>query len=181
MVTFVALVSATSSGVLAQDLDAAVHDEVAVETPSPQDKQFRLAAFISKTWRVNTAHALTVVRAAFEAATRFQVDPIIILAIAAKESSFRHVGKNPNHTYGIMQVIGRYHMDKFEDGRVRATSVTENIHLGAHVMREALDRERGDLPRALMRYNGSPNKASYSRAVLRLRELIAGAVYPQEN
>lgn len=181
--TLVLVVAAAPSNALVTEQQEAPPAGIAAEvTPDPiQEQQLRIAEYIARHWRVNLDHAVTVVSAAFAAAARYQVDPILILAIAAKESSFRHVGNNPNHTYGIMQIIGRYHKDKFEGGQVRATSVTENILMGTHILRENLDRERGDLRRALMRYNASPARVQYSRAVLRLKTRINQVMHTQDE
>lgn len=154
-----------------------------MEPPRSQDeapltRQQRIAQFIAEEWRVGLRHSAAVVQAAFSAARRYGLDPILVLAMAAKESSFRHIGnpdggQDPSRPYGIMQVAGRWHPEKFEGGVVRATSVAENVDLGAQVIREYLDKERGDERRALLRYNGSlENDTGYFREVSRLRKKL---------
>ncbi|GBG14874.1 transglycosylase [Novimethylophilus kurashikiensis] len=132
-----------------------------------------MARFIAVRWGLGLGYAKTVVGAAFHAAEKYHLEPTTLLAIAARESSFRHrQDADPNNTYGIMQVIGRYHRDKFSGGVVHPTTVTENIEIGAKVVREYLTLEGGNEPRAIMRYNGSENKEDYQRSVTRLKKLF---------
>lgn len=170
----------SSPSAFVQPGDSALH-EVQAEMAEKTVKQNRIARFIADEWDLGSDYARTVVKAAFKSAERYQLDPIMLLAIAGKESAFRHIGSNPYNTYGIMQVIGRYHKDKFEGGKVVATDVTENIDLGAKVVREYLDIENGNERRALMRYNGSERKESYSRSVTALKKKLLRALQRSEE
>lgn len=133
----------------------------------------RVSGYLETRWSLASGYARTVAGAVEQAARAYQLDPVVLLAIAATESSFRHDvgnpggGADPLEPYGIMQVAGRWHRDKFPNGTVVRTGVAENIHLGASVLRDYLDLEDGDLRRALMRYNGTSDDR-YSRKVTAL-------------
>lgn len=149
--------------------------------------QQRVAQFIAEEWELEAHYAAAVVRAAYGAAQRYTLDPFLLLAMAAKESSFRHIGnpgggQDPLRPYGIMQVAGRFHPEKFEDGVVRPTGLAENVRLGAQVVREYLDREKGNVRRALLRYNGSLHKSGeYFQSVSRLRKKLLEAASDEEG
>lgn len=131
--------------------------------------------YLAQSWNLAAGYASTVVRAVDQSAKRYQLDPMLLLAVAATESSFKHDignpdgGADPMKPFGIMQVAGRWHRDKFPHGVVVPTTVEQNIHLGARVLREYLDREGGDMRRALLRYGGSPDTDEYYRKVQQRR------------
>lgn len=156
------------------------------QAADPEQRQRQLTVFIAKEWRLRLSYAETVVRTAFRAGDRYSLDPVLLLAMAARESSFRHVGNpdggaDPEQPFGIMQVAGRWHREKFAEGVVRPTTVTENIDLGAQVIREYLNRERGDEMRALLRYNGALNlpEPTYSIEVAALKQKLMKAADPE--
>lgn len=148
--------------------------------------QQRVVRFISAEWDLGLTYTASVVRAVYASAQRHGLDPILLLAIAAKESSFRHIGnpdggRDPLRPFGIMQVAGKYHPDKFQDG-VRVTDLAENLDIGAQVVREYLDKERGNERRALLRYSGTLNaEGGYFNSVSRLRNKLRRAVEAPES
>lgn len=133
--------------------------------------------YLSERWNLSWDYAHVVVRTVVRAAQTHKLDPLLLLAVAATESSFRHWvgnpggGGDPEKPYGIMQVAGRWHAEKFPDGEVRVTTVEENIFIGAQVLSEYLAWENGDERRALLRYNGSLGVSdAYFLKVSRYRE-----------
>lgn len=149
----------------------------AADDAAPAGIYDRVAAYLVAVWQLPTKYAADVAKAAFAAAEKHDVDPVLVLAVAAKESSFRHDvgnpggGDNPLRPFGIMQVAGRWHADKFPGGQVRRTSLAENLDLGAAVLAEYLDDTDGDVSRALKKYNGT-RKNTYPTAVLRYAAAI---------
>jgi soluble lytic murein transglycosylase-like protein len=101
------------------------------------------------------------------------------MAVAATESSFNHSvgnpggGNDPRKPFGIMQVAGQFHPEKFPQREVRRTTVKENIEIGAQVLKEYLASEGGNERRALLRYNGSLNISDkYFLRVRRLKQTL---------
>jgi soluble lytic murein transglycosylase-like protein len=171
---------------------------VAQKKPSPVSAMAHdlaaLPSYIAKRWRIDLATAKRYVVAAQEASGRAAVDPLLVLAVIARESKFVFTGNqddmtlnvdpmsvDPLRPHGPMQVSGRWHPEKMpidKSGRIRPTTREENIHAGAEVLAEYLERDRGNLRRALQRYNGctSDNCESYPAYVLRVRRQLQKVV-----
>lgn len=145
---------------LQRTVQVAQSEAVPVATASVVDKD-TVASYLSREWNLGKQYATQVASAVLSAARRHGVDPLLLMAVAATESSFNHSvgnpggGNDPMKPFGIMQVAGRYHQDKFPAGSVTRTNVGQNIDIGAQVIKEYLDLERGNERRALLRYNGS--------------------------
>lgn len=151
----------------------------------PVSMSAKVAEVLVAEYNLGRAYAREVTQAAYSAAYKHGVDPLLILALAGNESRFQHIGNpsggdDPRYPYGIMQVAGKWHPEKFEGGVVVKTSLAENIDLGTKVIKEYLDKERGDEKRALLRYNGSlsSGEEGYFYAVRkvknRLKERLSG-------
>lgn len=132
--------------------------------PVPQTGLFdrdTVASYLSREWNLGQPYATQVASAFINASQRHGVDPLLLMAVAATESSFKHWignpggGHDPMKPFGIMQVAGRFHEDLFPGGAVKRTSVGENVDMGAQVLKEYLATEGGNERRALLRYNGS--------------------------
>lgn len=146
-----------------------------------------LVDYISWRWSVPARRAAEFVFTATRVAARESLDPLLILAIIANESSFKHMGNmgdrsvgidpsqvNPMRSHGPMQVAGMWHPDSMpvdRNGRIRVTTTAENIVIGTQILRGHIRREGGNVKRALLRYNGSLNdgSAKYANRVLRFR------------
>ena len=145
-------------------------------TISPE--QVHVAHYIAKEWRLGTEYTMSVVSTAYQAAVQHKLDPLLLLAMAERESSFRHIGnpdggRNPAKPYGILQVAGRYHAEHFAQNVVKPTSVVENIYLGAAVYREYLEKEDGNERRALLRYNGAlATGGRYAHDVRHIQQML---------
>lgn len=145
---------------LQRTVQVAQSEAVPVAAASVVDKD-TVASYLSREWNLGKQYATQVASAVLSAARRHGVDPLLLMAVAATESSFNHSvgnpggGNDPMKPFGIMQVAGRYHQEKFPAGSVTRTNVGQNIDIGAQVIKEYLDRERGNERRALLRYNGS--------------------------
>ena len=120
----------------------------------PQSKrQMLLASFIAQRWYLPGEQALALVRIAHRAAVKRSLDPVLILAMIAVESSFNPEAVSPAGAKGLMQVIPEFHPDKFSD----ATSVFDpetNVLAGTRILKEYL-AQSGDLDVALQRYAGA--------------------------
>ena len=97
-------------------------------------------------------------------ASRAGLDPQLVLGLIQVESGFKKYAVSAAGARGFMQVmpfwvklIGAHGDDLFD--------MRKNIRYGCTVLRHYLDLEKGDLYRALGRYNGSLGKPQYPRAV----------------
>jgi soluble lytic murein transglycosylase-like protein len=97
-------------------------------------------------------------------ATRAGLDPQLVLGLIQVESGFKKYAVSSAGARGFMQVmpfwvrsIGAPDQDLFH--------LRINLRYGCTILRHYLDREKGDLFRALGRYNGSLGQAEYPNMV----------------
>jgi len=97
-------------------------------------------------------------------ATRAGLDPQWVLGLIEVESAFRKYAVSSAGARGYMQVmpfwvrsIGRPEDNLF--------SLRTNLRYGCSILRHYLDIEKGDMYRALGRYNGSLGRPDYPNAV----------------
>jgi soluble lytic murein transglycosylase-like protein len=97
-------------------------------------------------------------------ATRAALDPQLVLAVIHHESGFKKYAVSVADARGFMQVmpfwtrlIGSADHNLFH--------LRTNLRYGCVILKHYLDRENGDLFRALGRYNGSLGRAEYPTAV----------------
>jgi soluble lytic murein transglycosylase-like protein len=98
-------------------------------------------------------------------ATRVGLDPQLVLALINVESNFRKYAVSRSGARGYMQVmpfwtglIGRKGDNLF--------SLRTNLRYGCVILRHYIDVDKGELHRALARYNGSLGRREYSDAVM---------------
>jgi soluble lytic murein transglycosylase-like protein len=98
-------------------------------------------------------------------ATRAGLDPQLVLGVLHVESGFKKYAVSKAGARGLMQVmpfwvglIGRQEDNLFH--------LRTNIRYGCVILRHYLDLEKGDLYRALGRYNGSLGQPDYPNLVL---------------
>lgn len=98
-----------------------------------------------------------IVEVAFEQGVKHRIDPLLILSMIKKESTFNKNAKNKRSpASGLMQVIPYWHRDKINGRNIFKVSV--NIEVGARIMRACLDRNSQDVNRALGCYSGNGDK-----------------------
>ncbi|MBK7794325.1 MAG: transglycosylase SLT domain-containing protein [Betaproteobacteria bacterium] len=98
-------------------------------------------------------------------ARRAGLDPQLVLAVMQVESGFKKFAVSTADARGYMQVmpfwvrqIGKPDQNLF--------NLRTNLRYGCTILRHYLDRESGDLYRALGRYNGSLGRPEYPSAVV---------------
>ena len=112
----------------------------------------------------DAAERLLILKSVHYEATRAGLPPELVLAVIDVESNFDRFAISHAGARGLMQVmpfwldeIGRPGDDLFD--------IRTNLRLGCTILKHYLDRERGDRPRALARYNGSVGKTWYPQRV----------------
>lgn len=98
-------------------------------------------------------------------ATRAGLDPQLVLGLIQVESGFNKYAISPAGARGLMQVMP-FWVRQIGSPEHSLFDLTTNLRYGCTILRHYLDRERGDLFRALGRYNGSLGKAEYPDLVL---------------
>jgi hypothetical protein len=123
----------------------------------------------------------------FEAASRLHDVPLdLLLAVAAAESNWNPDARSSANAHGIMQI--QWPGTAKHLGVTRVSELYNpclNIELGARYLNELIERNRGDVDRALAAYNYGPTRidaestlppgaARYVATVTRHRSTIAG-------
>ncbi len=97
-------------------------------------------------------------------ATRAGLDPELVLGLIEVESGFRKYAVSSASAMGFMQVMP-FWVDVIGTREHNLFHLRTNLRYGCTILRHYLDIERGDLFRALGRYNGSLGKAEYPTLV----------------
>ena len=97
-------------------------------------------------------------------ATRAGLDPQLVLGLIQVESGFNKYAVSPAGARGYMQVMPFW--VKLIGGRNdNLFHIRANLRYGCTILRHYLDIEKGDLYRALGRYNGSLGQPEYPNLV----------------
>jgi len=114
----------------------------------------------------NEALRLDFLRTVHYEATRAGLDPELVLALIQVESAFRKYAVSTVGARGFMQVMP-FWVTAIGNTEHNLFHLRTNLRYGCTILRHYLDIERGNLFRALGRYNGSLGRAEYPNLVLR--------------
>ena len=98
-------------------------------------------------------------------ASRVALPPELILAIIETESNFDHYAISVAGAIGLMQIMP-FWLDEIGRPDDNLLHVDTNLRYGCTILRFYLDKENGDLRRALGRYNGSLGKRTYPNKII---------------
>jgi soluble lytic murein transglycosylase-like protein len=98
-------------------------------------------------------------------ASRAGLEPDMVMGLMEVESAFRKYAVSSAGARGFMQVMP-FWADLIGTSEHNLFHLRTNLRYGCTILRHYLDIERGDLFRALGRYNGSLGKAEYPNLVL---------------
>lgn len=113
----------------------------------------------------DTAYRIELLKTVHYEATRAGLDPQLVLGIMHVESGFNKYAVSSAGARGLMQVMP-FWVDLIGDKSDNLFHLRTNIRYGCVILRHYLDMEKGDLFRALGRYNGSLGRAEYPNLVL---------------
>jgi soluble lytic murein transglycosylase-like protein len=151
-------------------LDAEDAPVAAAMSESPVGLEQRaVTEYIAKRYRVSDQAVAGYVALAYDAGAQYSVDPLLILAVMAIESSYNPVAESPVGARGLMQVMPKYHLEKLLDrgGEYAVLEPEVNIAVGAQILRDYQRRFR-DTETALQMYGGALDDPStlYASKVL---------------
>jgi hypothetical protein len=138
-----------------------------------------VAAYLSRRFRIANEASRDLVVTAIDAAQKAGIDPLLVLAVVAVESRFNPYAESEFGAKGLMQVIPKYHLDKFEGigpGQSYLHPAT-NLRVGAAILKEYI-RRSGSIQTGLQWYAGAQDDASnqYSTKVLAERSRLEQAL-----
>ncbi len=118
--------------------------------------QASLATWIARRYKVAPEPVAALVQEAWSIGRRAGLDPTLILAIMAVESSFNPFAQSTMGAQGLMQVMTQVHDDKYQafGGTRAAFDPITNLRVGAQVLKECIERA-GGLQEGLRHYVGA--------------------------
>ena len=132
---------------------------ISPEHISPEQR--RLVDFITQRYRAASDLVHEIVSETYAIAREHKIDPLLILAMVAVESQFDPFAQSPRGAQGLMQILTRVHVARFEQlGGVAAVfDPVTNLRVGVGILKEYLGRD-GNIEQALKTYVGAANLPS---------------------
>ena len=166
-------------------------EQVLPPVPVPPREEWRLSGemlrvldYVARRYRVSALALEPVFAAAEQTARRVGIDPLLIVAVIAIESSFNPLAESQAGAQGLMQVIPRFHQDKFDAARGENALFDPllNVQVGTRVLLEGLHRF-GTLEHALQYYAGALNDpaAAYANKVFEMKRGLMSAAGRMEG
>lgn len=149
-------------------------------------QQASVAYWLSRKYRVAPEPLSALVQEAYRIGRGNDIDPLLLLAVMAIESSFNPFAQSPVGAQGLMQVMTHIHSDKYErfGGQFAAFDPVTNLRVGARVLQEYIQRT-GSIEGGLRYYVGAaklPDDRGYGAKVMaeynRLKQVAAGRAVP---
>ncbi|KAA1000920.1 lytic transglycosylase domain-containing protein [Paraburkholderia panacisoli] len=128
-------------------------------TPTAEE----IATLVSARFHIRLPAALEIGHAVLNAAGRYTISPLLLLAVIAVESSFDRFAVSVVGAKGLMQVLPSQHRDLV----LRTSDLTDartNVRIGSEVLHNYIMAADGNLEDALDRYSGGAK--GYARRVV---------------
>jgi hypothetical protein len=121
--------------------------------------QALVATWLARRYRVAPEAVARLVQEAWHVGGKARVEPTLILAIMAIESSFNPFAQSNVGAQGLMQVMTQVHDDKYVafGGTLAAFDPLTNLRVGVQVLRDCMARAGGDVELGLKYYVGAAN------------------------
>jgi hypothetical protein len=152
-------------------------------------QQANLAYWISRKYHVAPEPVSALIEEAYDIGPRNDIDPTLILAVMAIESSFNPFAQSQVGAQGLMQVMTNVHEAKYDGfgGTFAAFDPVANLRVGVKVLKECINRG-GSVEGGLKLYVGAGNlkdDGGYAEKVLaehrRLQQVAKGAKVPMNQ
>jgi soluble lytic murein transglycosylase-like protein len=124
---------------------------------------------------VSSDATAVVINTAYQVGRKLKVDPLLLLAVMAIESSYNPFAESNVGAQGLMQVMTSVHQAKFDVyGKKSPLDPVTNIRVGGVVLRDCLKR-RGSVAGALSCYVGASGASDggYGQRVLAERRRLS--------
>ena len=139
-----------------------------------------VASYISSKYKIAHSASLDFVDKAMTVSREVGLDPTLILAVTAVESSFNPLAESKKGAQGLMQVMTRVHVEKFQlfGGHEAALDPDANMRVGSLILREYIAKG-GSLHAGLRLYVGASSifisDGGYGEKVLAERDRLRQA------
>ncbi len=140
----------------------AVERATAVNPKDLPRQQAAVAYWLSTKYRVAPEPLGALVAEAYQIGEKAEVEPVLLLAIMAIESGFNPFAQSPMGAQGLMQVMTKVHVDKYEGfgGAHAAFDPVTNLRVGARVLEDCISRRGGSSEGGLRCYVGATSTIS---------------------
>jgi soluble lytic murein transglycosylase-like protein len=121
-----------------------------------------IATVVSTRFHIGLHNAFEIGGAVVNAARRYAISPLLLLAVIAVESSFDRFAVSMAGAEGLMQVLASQHKDLV----LRTSDLTDpstNVRIGSAILRDYIRASDGNIEDALDRYSGGAK--GYARRV----------------
>ena len=108
--------------------------------------------------------SLMILRQVHYEARRAKLEPELVLALINVESNFDRFAISSAGARGLMQIMP-FWLEELGRPEDNLFDISTNLRFGCTILNIYLEREKGDMRRALARYNGSVGKNWYPRRV----------------
>jgi len=112
----------------------------------------------------NTKERLQLLRHVHYEAKRAKLSPQIVLALIQVESNFDEYAISRVGARGLMQIMP-FWLKEIGKTNDNLFNIRTNLRFGCTILRYYLDKEKGNITRALARYNGSLGSYRYTTKV----------------
>lgn len=113
----------------------------------------------------NPQERIEILQRVHREATRAELPPELVLAVIDVESNFDRFAISVAGARGLMQIMP-FWLKEIGRPNDNLMHIETNLRFGCTILKYYLDMEKGNLPRALGRYNGSLGKRKYPNKVL---------------
>ena len=142
-----------------------------------EDRRHAIVAdYMARRFFVSRQVVLDLVKTAHVVGRKYNVDPTLLVAVIAVESSFNPIAESVAGAKGLMQIIPHFHLEKFTEfgGEQAVFEPRTNIAVGAKIIREYLQTAHGNLFTAMQTYAGAlpDHDASYTHKVLNEKDRL---------
>jgi hypothetical protein len=167
----------TDAGDLFDHGDLSAVDRATAVDPSELNRQQAVVAqWLSRRYRVAPEPVARLVQESWSLGRRVGLEPTLILAIVAIESSFNPFAQSPVGAQGLMQVMTRVHDDKYEPfgGNHAAFDPLTNLRVGVQVLKDCI-ANAGSVEGGLRHYVGAanlPDDGGYAFKVMAEQEFM---------
>ncbi len=113
----------------------------------------------------NPEERISLLTRVHQEASRAELPPELVLAVIEVESNFDRYAVSVAGAIGLMQIMP-FWLDEIGRPDDNLLHLDTNLRYGCTILKFYMDKENGDLRRALGRYNGSLGKRTYPNKVI---------------
>ena len=136
-----------------------------------QKPYYNVVKYISNKYHKDEQLIQQYVNITVTEASKYSIDPLLILAIIETESGFNTRAYNQSGAMGLMQVIPRYHPDLLTQYHQTLFDPNMGISIGIQVLIKFIQKHNGNFKKAINNYGGDRSGNYYKTIYRHLQEI----------